>query len=62
MRRILDAKYEKADLNKVMTEQFKHLNTKECKRLMKILRKFEYLFDRTLGFVEYHSGRLGIKG
>ena len=28
MRRILDANYEKADLNKVMTEQCQHLNIK----------------------------------
>ena len=30
MRRILDAKYEKTDLSKVMTEQYQHLNIEEC--------------------------------
>ena len=49
MRRILDDKYEKADLNNVMTEQFQHLNTKERKRLLNLLRKYEELFDGTLG-------------
>ena len=49
MRRILDAKYEKADLNKVMTEQFQHLKTEENDRLMILFRKYEDLFDGTLG-------------
>ena len=49
MRRLLDAKYEKADLNKVMTQQCQHPNTKERKRLLNLLRKFEDLFDGTLG-------------
>ena len=31
---ILDTKYEKADLNKVMTEQYQHLNTEEGERLL----------------------------
>ena len=34
MRRILDAKYEKSDLNKVMITQCQHPNTKERKRLL----------------------------
>ena len=49
MCRILDAKYKNAELDKVMTEQFQHLNTKECKRLLNILTSFEDLFDGTLG-------------
>ena len=49
MRRILDAKYKKSDLNKVMTEQFQHLNTEECNRHMIVLRKYEDLFNGTLG-------------
>ena len=48
MRRILDAKYKKSDLNKVMTEQCQHLNTEECNRRMIVLRKYEDLFDVTL--------------
>ena len=49
MRRIIDANYEKADLNKVMTEQCQHVNTPERYRLLNILKKSEYLFDGTLG-------------
>ena len=45
----LDAKYKKADLNKVMTEQGQHLNAKKRERLMILLRKFENLFYGTLG-------------
>ena len=38
MRRILDVKYKKADLNEVMTKQCqKHLTTKEFHRLLQIL-------------------------
>ena len=36
---ILDANYKKADLNKVMTKQCQHLNTKEFERILIILRK-----------------------
>ena len=46
---ILDAKYEKSDLNMVMTKKCKHLSTKEQERLLKLLQQFECLFDGTLG-------------
>ena len=49
MCRILDRKYEKADLNKVMDEQCQHLTSTERYRLLHILKKFEYLFGGTLG-------------
>ena len=49
MRRILDAKYKKADLNKVMTKQCQHLNTEEHEILLNILQKYEHIFDGTLG-------------
>ena len=49
MRNILDAKYKKEDLNRVMIEQCQHLNTGKRKRLLNLLRKFEDLFDGTLG-------------
>ena len=49
MRRILDAKYEKSDLNKVMNGQFQHLNNEERKKIINLLQKYEYLFDGTLG-------------
>ena len=47
--RIPDAKYEDSDLNTVMAGQCQHLNTKENYMLMSLLRKFEDLFDGTLG-------------
>ena len=49
MRRILDTKYEKSDLNKVMTKQCQHLTATERYRLQHILKKSEYLFGGTLG-------------
>ena len=49
MRRILNAKYEKADINKVMTKTFQHLSTKEWERLILLLQKSKDLFDGTLG-------------
>ena len=49
MRMILYAKYYKADLNKVMTEKYQHLKTKEHKRLLILLKNFEDMFDGTLG-------------
>ena len=36
---ILDAEHEKEDLNKVTTQQFQRLNTKERKRVLNQLRK-----------------------
>ena len=49
MRRILDAKYKKYDLNKVVTKQCQHINAEERKILLILLKKFEDLFDGTLG-------------
>ena len=49
MRRIIDTKYKKSNLNKVMTKQYQHLNNEERKRLMILLNKFKYMFDGTLG-------------
>ena len=37
MRRILDAKYKKADLNEFMTDKCQHLNTEEHERLLILL-------------------------
>ena len=48
MRRILDAKYKEADLNKVMTEKFQHLNTEERNWFLSLLRKYEDIFYGTL--------------
>ena len=50
MRRILDVKYKKADLNEVTTKKcHKHLTAVERHRLFQLLKKFEDLFDGTLG-------------
>ena len=49
MRRILYAKYENDDLNKVMTEQCQHLTTTERHRLLHLLKKFKDMFNVTLG-------------
>ena len=46
---ILDAKYKKVDLNKVMTKQCWQLSTEEWVILQALLQKFEYMFDSNLG-------------
>ena len=46
---ILDDKYEKADINKVTTEQCQHLSPIERESLLDLLNKFEDLFDGNLG-------------
>ena len=48
MTRIQDAVYEKADLRKVVTDN-KNLNKKQQKDLLALLKKYEFLFDGTLG-------------
>ena len=47
--RILDDKYEKANLNTVMAEQCQHTKSEESYRLLTLLRRSEDLFDSTLG-------------
>ena len=47
--KILDAKYEKADLNAVVADNCKHLSVPDQEKLLKLLTKFEDLFDGTLG-------------
>ena len=46
--RILDAKYEKADLRALCNNQ-KHLSAKERELLYALLKRHEHLFDGTLG-------------
>ena len=48
MRVILDAKYKKSDLHKVMETQCQHLTMIQCNELLKLLHKFEEFFDGTL--------------
>lgn len=45
---ILDAKYERADLTALCDSQ-DHLTTSEKQGLLKVLRRYEHLFDGTLG-------------
>jgi hypothetical protein len=47
--RILDAKYSKADLQSVVRNNCKHLSANQQKTLMQLLKKYELLFDGTLG-------------
>ena len=46
---IIDTKYKNYNLNTVMDQQHQHLNYKERHILLTLLRKFEDLFNRTLG-------------
>ncbi len=48
MNEILDAKYSKADLNEV-AQSADHLTTSEQQKLLALLKKYEDLFDGTLG-------------
>ncbi len=49
MVKILDAKYEKADLPAIIRENRSHLTASDRKKLLSVLLKFESLFDGTLG-------------
>jgi hypothetical protein len=47
--RILDAKYQKADLQSVVRDNFKHLSADQQKKVLQLLKKYELLFVGTLG-------------
>jgi hypothetical protein len=47
--RILDAKYQKADLQSIVRDNCNHLNADQQKKLLQLLQKYELLFDGTLG-------------
>jgi hypothetical protein len=47
--RILDAKYQKADLQSIVRDNCKHLKADQQKKLLQLLKKYESLFDGTLG-------------
>ncbi len=47
--KILDAKYEKADLPAIIRDNCSHLTASEREKLLSMLLKFESLFDGTLG-------------
>ncbi len=47
--RILDAKYQKADLQSIVNDKCKHLSAIQQKKLLQVLTEYESLFDGTLG-------------
>jgi hypothetical protein len=47
--RILDANYDKADLQSIMKNNCKHLSADQQNKLLQLLMKYELLFDGTLG-------------
>jgi hypothetical protein len=47
--KILDAKYEKADLPAIIRENNSHLTASKREKLLSVLLKFKLLFDGTLG-------------
>jgi hypothetical protein len=49
MVKILDAKYEKADLPAIIRENYSHLTAAKREKLLSVLLKFKPLFDGTLG-------------
>ncbi len=46
---IVDAKYQKADLQSIVRDNCKHLNAAQQKKLLQLLKKYELLFDDTFG-------------
>ncbi len=49
MVKILNAKYEKADLPAIIREHCSHITASNREKLVSVLLKFELLFDGTLG-------------
>jgi hypothetical protein len=47
--RIPDAKYSKADLQSVVRDNCKHVSAEQQKKLRQLLKKYESLFNGTLG-------------
>ncbi len=47
--RILDTKYQRADLQSIARNNCKHISTDQQKKLLQLLQKYESLFDSTLG-------------
>ena len=57
---ILDAKYEKADLDKIVAN-ITTLNSKQKQRLRNLLQKYESLFDGTLGDFDCEPADIDLK-
>ncbi len=48
VKRILDAKYQIADIQSIVRDDCKHLRVDQQKKLLQLLKKYELLFDGTL--------------
>ena len=59
--KILDNKFEKEDLNAVVADNCKHLSVPDQLKLLKLLTKFEDLFDGTLGDWDTEPVSLNLK-
>jgi hypothetical protein len=60
--RILDAKYQKADLQSIIRENCKHLSTNQQKKLPQLLEKYKLLFDGILGDLKTKPVSFQLKG
>ena len=49
LKTILDAKYKKADLNKIINDNYTHLTGSQRRALLRLFQKYKQLFDGTLG-------------
>ena len=58
MKRVLDAKYSKADI-KTIAESSTHLDPQEINELYILLKKYEFLFDGNIG--TWHGNSYDIK-
>ncbi len=59
---ILDAKYQKADLQSIVRDNCKHLSTNQQKKLLQLLKKYESLFDSILGDWKTRLASFQLKG
>ncbi len=60
--RILDAKYQKTDLQSIVRENCKHLSTNQQKKLLQLLKKIWVAPWRHLRWLEDQAGLIPIKG
>ncbi len=58
---ILDAKYNKADLPRIIRDNCPHLSPSHCKLLLALLLRFEELFDGMLGDIKLPSVSFELK-
>ena len=59
--KILDAKFERANLNAVVKESCNHLSTLDTEKLLKLVTEFQDLFDGMLGDCDTVSVLLKLK-